>query len=457
MNPSLILAKHIADTDYDDIPNHVVDITKKSFLDGLGVILAASSLGEGCKQFVNLAIAEGGKEESTIIGFDAKVSTCMAAFANGSMSHAIDFEDTHDGASVHPNAAAIPAALAVAESIGNVNGKEFIAALALGSDIVCRLGLAQKEDLIKYGWYMPPILGAFGATTATCKLLRLNPEQILDAFSLTLCQATCSAELIHSPRSLVRGVRDAFSAKAGVLSALLAKDGVIGFDQPFEGQAGLFTMYSRGNYDPQPLTNGLGKVFEGANVSFKPWPACRGTHSFIEATLQIVNEYKIKPSDIKSIKLIIGPAPISRMLCEPIERKRNPTTAIDAKFSIPFTVAAALAYKGVMLSHFTPKALLDHHVLEVTPRITYEVDTQSGRGEGFIQIKTEHEEITSRNIEFVYGHPKNPISQDALVAKFMDCVAYSAKKISEKKLNKVVQLILNLEDVKNIGEIVECL
>ena len=163
MNPSLILAKHIADTDYDDIPNHVVDITKKSFLDGLGVILAASSLGEGCKQFVNLAIAEGGKEESTIIGFDAKVSTCMAAFANGSMSHAIDFEDTHDGASVHPNAAAIPAALAVAESIGNVNGKEFIAALALGSDIVCRLGLAKKEDPIKYGWYMPPILGAFGA------------------------------------------------------------------------------------------------------------------------------------------------------------------------------------------------------------------------------------------------------------------------------------------------------
>ena len=82
MNPSLMLARHIADIDYDDIPSHVVDITKKSFLDGLGVILAASSLGEGCKQFVNLAMAEGGKEESTIISFNAKVSACMAAFAN---------------------------------------------------------------------------------------------------------------------------------------------------------------------------------------------------------------------------------------------------------------------------------------------------------------------------------------------------------------------------------------
>ena len=457
MNPSLILAKHIADTDYDHIPSHAVNITKKSLLDGLGVILAASSLGEGCRQFVNLAVAEGGKEESTIIGFGAKVSACMAAFANGSMSHAIDFEDTHDGGKVHPNAAAIPAALAVAESIGNVSGKELIAALTLGSDIVCRLGLAQKEDPVQYGWYMPPILGAFGATTATSKLLHLSPEQILDAFSLTLCQATCSAELVHSPRSVVRGVRDAFSAKAGVLSTLLAKEGVIGFDQPFEGQAGLFTMYLRGNYDPQPLTNDLGKVFEGANVSFKPWPACRGTHSFIEAILQIVNEHKIKPSDIKGITLIIGPAPISRMLCEPIERKRIPTTAIDAKFSIPFTVAVALVYKGVMLSHFTPKGLLDHLVLEVASRITYEVDTQLGLGEGLIQIKTDQGEITSRNTEFVYGHPRNPISQEALVAKFMDCAAYSVKKISKKNLNKAVQLILNLEDVKKIGEIIECL
>jgi len=457
MNPSLILAKHVADVDYNDLPHHVVEITKKSILDGLGVILAASSLGEGCKQFVNLAITERGKEESTIIGFDAKVSACMAAFANGSMSHAIDFEDTHDGANVHPNAAAIPAALAIAESIGNVNGKDFITALALGSDIVCRLGLAQKEDPVQYGWYMPPILGAFGATTATSKLLRLSPEQILDAFSLTLCQATCSAELVHSPRSFVRGVRDAFSAKAGVLSALLAKNGVTGFEQPFEGQAGLFAMYSRGNYNPQSLTSDLGKVFEGANVSFKPWPSCRGTHPFIEATLKIVQEYNIKSSDIKSIKLTIGPAPIHRMLCEPIERKRNPTTAIDAKFSIPFTVAVALVYKGVTLSHFTPNALLDHNVLKVTPRITYEVNTSLRQGEGFIQIKTEQEEITSRNIEFVYGHPRNPISQDALVNKFMDCAAYSAKKISEKKLNRVVQLILNLEDIKNIGEIVECL
>ena len=453
MRESRILAEHIAHIHYDDIPSSAVDVTKSSLLDGLGVILAAGTIGEGCQQFVNLAIEESGKEESTIIGFNAKVSAAMAAFANGSMSHALDFEDTHDGARVHPNAAAIPAALAVAESIGNVSGKQFITALALGSDIVSRLGLALKEDPIKYGWYMPPILGAFGAATAACKLLNLSPKQILDAFSLTLSQSTCSAELTSSPHSVVRAIRDAFSAKAGVLSALLAEKGVNGFEQPIEGNAGLFKLYSRDNYDLSMLRNGLGKIFEGANVSFKPWPSCRGTHSFIEATLQIVNTHDIKPADIEDIKLIISPTPLNRVLCEPLERKQSPRTAIDAKFSIPFVIAVAVVHRGVTLNHFTLQGLRDPTGLEVARRITYEVDSKLGATQGLIQIKAGHKVMSSKIPEFAYGHPTNPISQELLVAKFVDCAGHSAKQISREDLENVVQLILHLEDVSNIGEI----
>jgi 2-methylcitrate dehydratase PrpD len=263
--------------------------------------------------------------------------------------------------------------------------------------------------------------------------------------------------LTNSPRSVIRGVRDAFSAKAGVLSALLAKEGVTGFGQPLEGRAGLFTMYSKGKYDPLVLTKELGSTFEGANVSFKPWPSCRGTHNFIQATLQIVEEYRIKPREIKEIKLIVSPASLSRMLCEPIERKRNPATAIDAKFSIPFTVAVALVYQNVSLDHFTPQALLDENVLDITRRILYEVNPELDSNQGFVQIKTGHGEISSKKIDHIYGHRKNPISQDALVSKFMDCARYSTKKISQKDLNRVVQLILHLEDVKDMGEIVGCL
>jgi 2-methylcitrate dehydratase PrpD len=457
MNESLTLAKHIVDIDYDDIPGNVTDITKKSFLDGLATILAGGGLGEGCKQFINLAIAGGGKEESTIIGFNAKVPACMAAFANGSMAHAIDFEDTHDIADVHPNAATIPAALAVAESIGNVSGKEFITALTLGSDIVCRLGLTLKEDLLKYGWYMPPILGAFGAAAAVAKLLNLSQEQIVDAFSYTLCQATCSAELIHSPRSIIRAVRDAFSAKAGVLSAQLAQRGITGFEQPIEGKAGLFRLYARQGYDLSVLTNGLGTIFEGASVSFKPWPSCRGTHFFVEATLQIMEMHDLNADNIEEIRLTVSPAPIDRMLYEPLERKQSPTTDIDAKFSIPFAVAVAVVHRGVTLNHFMSQGLRDPTVLEVARKVSYEVDSKLEANQGFIRIKAGHKAISSKIPEFAYGHPTKPMRWEALVAKFVDCAAHSAKQIPRDNLNKLIEIISHLEDVKSMEEVVSYL
>jgi 2-methylcitrate dehydratase PrpD len=457
MNESLALANNIVAIKFDDIPASALDNTKKSLLDAIGVTLAAGALGEGCKEFVNLAIAAGGKKESTIIGFNTKVPSFMAAFANGSMAHALDFEDSHDGALVHPNAATIPAALAVAESLGNINGEDFAASIVLGCDLVCRLGLALNEDLLQYGWYMPPILGAFGATAAASKLLNLSAKQILDAFSLTLCQATCSAELTQNSDSVVRSIRDAFSTKAGVLSALLAKEGVTGFAQPFEGKAGLFNLYAKGNYNPLMLTNGLGKVFEGSNISFKPWPSCRGTHSYIDAVLQILTERSMKPNDIEGIHIVVST--VNKMLCEPLENKQKPATAIDAKFSLPFTIATTLLYRKVTMDSFTPQALKDPRVLELARKITYQVDTNLTKKEAMqslIYIKTKDGTL-SKKVEFPYGHPMNPISQDKLVAKFMDCAAHAANKISEKNLKKIVELVLNLEDVKNIAEITSCL
>src|SRR4030042_3191307 len=454
VNESLTQAKNIVDTDYDDIPHHVAGVTKKSLLDAVGVILAAGKLGEGCKQFVTLAIEQGGKKESTIHGFDAKVPACMAAFANGSRSHARDFEDRHDMALVHPNAAAIPAALAISESLGNVSGKEFITALTLGSDLVARLGLALNENPVEYGWYMPPILQAFGAATAASKLLKLDVEQIRNGFSLTLCQATCSAELIYSSHSMIRAIRDAFSAKAGLLSALLAQKGIMGFDQPFEGRAGLFNMYSKGKWDPLSLTKELGKIFEGANVSFKPWPSCRGTHAYIDATLQILEKHHLKPVEIKEIRLTVSS--VNKMLCEPLENKKNPVTAIEAKFSLPFTVATAIVHGKVTLEHFSPRALSDPVVLELARKVLYGADEACRlrqATQGSLQIETQNGGTDSKSSEFPCGHPDNPMSEEAFLSKFMDCAKHSAKKFSKSALNKIVALTMNLEEIRDMSEL----
>lgn len=455
MNESLILAEHIARTNYDDLPRDVVSVSKRSLLDTLGVILAANRLGEGCQAFVDLAMGAGGKKESTILGFSAKVPAFMAAFANGSMVHALDFEDTHDEALNHPNAATIPAALAVAESLGDVNGKQFLTAIILGSDLVCRLGLALNINPQEYGWFMPPILHAFGATAAACKLMDMSAEQILSAFSLTLCQVTCSAELVPSLHSVVRSIRDAFSAKAGVVSALLAAQGVRGFSQPIEGKAGLLNLYSRGGYDPAVLTNELGRTFECANVSFKPWPSCRGTHPYIDAVLQLVDGHNLDPSELQEIKLVISPT--NRMLCEPLEVKQKPATAIGAKFSLPFVVATALVHRRVTLDRFSPEALLDLDVLDVARKVTYEVDTTLTLREttqGYVEIRT-GSTVLSKRVIFAQGHPKNPMSEEALIAKFEDCARYSFREIPQKEIRELVDLVLNLERVEKINVLTE--
>ncbi|MBW2408963.1 MAG: MmgE/PrpD family protein [Deltaproteobacteria bacterium] len=454
MNESAILAEHAANTVYEDLPAKAVEMTKMSLLDALGVTLAAGGLCPECEAFVEIAMETGGKNESTILGFGAQVPAHMAAFANGAMAHALDFEDAHDLALVHPNAAAVPAALATAESIGNVNGKDFITALAVGCDIVCRLGLAFNENPGEYGWYIPPILGSFGAAAAAGKLLNLDETGILDAFSLTLCQSTCSAELRYSPHSDIRSVRDAFAAQAGVLAARLAHKGVKGFDQPFEGKAGLFNLYARGNYDRLQLIKGLGTRFEGAHISFKPWPACRGTHTYIEAALHILSEHALDFNDIEAVRVIVSA--FNRMLCEPEHVKKAPQTVIDAKFSIPFTVATALYHQEVGLAHFTPEGLKDQNVLQLAQKIRYELDASLGLRDatrGFLEIKTKDNRTYVKRIDQAYGHPDNPISQKAVVAKFMECAAKARTKIPPKKLKAAVKSILALEEIEDIRQV----
>lgn len=457
MNESMILAQYVRETLYEDLPPRVVKMTKMSLLDAIGITLGASGLCNECSSFVDLAIESEGRKESTILGFQDQVPAHMAAFANGAMAHALDFEDAHDKALVHPNAVSVPVALALAEKVGNVDGKEFITALAVGCDIVCRLGLAFKENPVESGWYIPPILGSFGAVAAACKLLDLGVEQIIDSFSLNLCQTTCSAELIHSPHSDIRAVRDAFAAKGALLSVVLAEKGIKGFDRPLEGRAGLFGLYSKGNYESSVLTDGLGTIFEGENVSFKPWPTCRGTHTFIDAALQIMNSHSIDTDDIIDIRVVVSP--FNKMLCEPMEVKSAPKTVIDAKFSIPFSLATALYYKSVCLDHFTSQSLKNEGVLQLAQKIRYEVDNALGLREasrGYLEIKTKDDKVYSKQVKQAYGHPDNPISEDDLITKFMDCAHKAVKKISDNNLEKVAGYIMALEEAKDICEIMDC-
>lgn len=448
MTLSLDIAEHVADTTFAQLPPKTVEVTKLSLLDAIGVTLGASGIGEGCDAFAQLALDSSSKEEATILGYGKRTSASLAAFANGAMAHALDFEDAHDGAPVHPNAQTIPAALAVAECLPNVSGEELLTAIAVGSDLVCRLGLSLTKSLDEFGWYPPPILGAFGATAAAAKLLRLDSRQTLDAFSLTLCQAACSAELKYNADSVVRSVRDSFAAQTGVVSAQLAQKGVRGFAEPFEGKAGLFNNFARGHYDRKVLLEDLGQHFENENISFKPWPACRGTHAFIDAALSIMNREGLQASDIAQGRML-GHA-VQRMLYEPLQQKRSPSTAIDAKFSLPFTVAAVLVHGEITLDSFALDNLKDQTVLELAKRLTFEVDASGTENatRGTLELIARDGKTFSLHVENPLGHSSRPMTIDALRAKFMRCAGLARIPLSNPA--SAADSVLSLEKTHDL-------
>jgi 2-methylcitrate dehydratase PrpD len=446
---SRAVAEHVTGATFVSLPDAAVAGAKRSLLDALGVTLAASTLGEGVRPFVDLVVAEGGAATSTVIGFGVKVPAAAAAFANGAMAHALDYEDAHDGALVHPSAPTVPAVLALAET-RPTTGEEVLTAMAVGTDLVCRLGLALRSDPAERGWYPPVLLQAFGAAAGASRILGLDATATLDALSLTLTQVTGTSEMTRGARSVVRGVRDAFGAQAGVRAAQLAAAGVAGFDRPFEGEAGLFALYAEGRYEPAEILDDLGRRYEGARLTYKPWPSCRGTHAAIEAAL-LMREDGLVAGDIGDV-VVVG-APLNRMLCEPLQQRMNPATAIDAKFSLPYTVGRAIVHGNVGLDAFAPEALRDPRVLAVAQRVRYQVDPDESPGAATrcrLEVTTPSGN-RSVVVDPAPGGPDRPMSDRDLRRKFVDNASHSATSLSDEQLARIIDVTASLESCVDVG------
>jgi 2-methylcitrate dehydratase PrpD len=447
---SRTLARHVVRTTFTDLPPGVANATKTSILDAIGVTIAASSLGEGCGAFIETA-RESGAGPSRVLGCGFSTTAPMAAFANGAMAHALDFEDTHDETLVHPHAAAVPAALALAESIGGVSGREFITAVALGADLACRLGLGFIEGPEGHGYIHLPMLGAYGAAAACGKLLQLDDDAMVHALALASCQAIMSEEIRATPDSQLRAVRDAFTAKAGLVSALLAKRGVKAFDRPFEGPAGLYGLHGRRKINADRILEDLGWTYENARVSYKPWPSCRGTHAFVEAASSLLRNHKLDPTSIDEIAVTVSP--FFAVLCDPPVQKQQPATAIDAKFSIPFTVAVALRNGTVSLADFEPAALADTETLAIARRVAHVVQPAWGKAEstrGAVSLRLRSGAELSAEVVAPLGHPANPIAGGAIVQKFLDCLRHARAPMSSAACAALGRNLAHLEAVDDM-------
>lgn len=436
------LSAFVAQSRFEDLPPATVRAARWVLLDAMGVMLGASGMAGEVAPFVRVAAGDG---PCRILGTGMTASAPMAALANGAMAHALDYEDALDGAPIHPNASLVPALLALAQAEGGVDGQRFLTALAVGCDVGCRMAMALRQRMEVGGWYPPPILAGFGAVAGAASLLGLSAHQVRDAFSLMLCQNVMPGEIKHSQGTVIRAVREGFPAQAAVLSALLAREGVAGFEQPLEGKGGFYALYAGGRFDAGDLLDGLGQRFWIEALTFKRWPSCRGTHAMIE----MARAMQVASGDIARIE--VGVDAIQTMLCEPLARKQAPATAIDAKFSIPFTLALALVRGDVGLDDFDAASLADPAVLamaaKVTPHVLEGADWH-GAG-GHLTLHLHDGRSISPRQEDALGCPARPLGQEALVAKFLDGAARA--KVPPADPQGIARAILSLEHCPDVG------
>jgi 2-methylcitrate dehydratase PrpD len=456
------LARHAATLKYEALPPALVEVTKQCVLDTLGVSAGASTLAPEAAILAEYVRDLGGKPEATLLGFGGKAPAPSAALLNGSLGHMLDYDDL--GESGHPAIVTIPVALAVAEKLGGASGRELITAVAAGMDVMTRLTQAidVPDWTMTEGWFATQLFGFIAGAVTAARLLHLDEEQMENAIGIGFNQMSGTRQMAVGAATHMRSMQAGFSGQGAVLAAELARRGIIGSKAVVEGRYGIFKTYIRGNEpDWNTIIDGLGVRFPLLEKhGFKVWPACGYTRTTNASTLYLREKHGLRPEDIELIT-IVGGTGGTQQLCEPLEKKRRPKTSIDGKFSIPFTTAVMMAKGNVTLRDYTAAGLVDAAVLAMADRIAYRAGTEAitGKGGSSDVSRTAVEIVTKDGRRFehrstgVPGDPQNPVTWEALEAKFRDCASFSARPVSSENAGRTIALVRGLEHASDASEV----
>ncbi len=443
------LVRHIVATKYEDIPEMAVEAAKKEIVDSLATALGGTTK-PGIGELVDIAREMGGSPQSTIIGYGMKCPAPNAAQVNGSMIHALDYDDGHPVSLVHIGCVAVSTCFAVAERMGDVSGKELLAAIVLGQDLDSRLGLASRPEGVALGagWHPTTLFGFIASAAMASKVMRLDEEKMINAIGLAYHQCGGAGTGVGDG-ALAKRMGPGFAAKAGVTAALMAERGITGERSSLEGRegmGGLYNVYIRGDYNPEILTDGLGKQYLGVDIGDKPYPCCGFSHPFIDAALSLRKNHKINLDDIKEIVALGGRSGYG--LCQPLEIKQAPRTIVDAQFSLPYTVATALVRGKVTLEDFTDENIKRENILEVARKVTGKLDdslTRHGVSPGGVTIVMNDGTEYSEFVEDFLGSVGNPMTFDNCAEKFRECALFALNPLPPEKIERIIDLIRNLE------------
>ncbi len=447
------VGQFVASTRYEDIPEDVIELGKKSILDGLGLALAGSRAQTGsiCREYLgHLGICDG---KSSIIGSSIKTSPRFAAFVNGVSIHADDFDDTQLSAAkdrvygllVHPTVPVLPAVLAVTEGRA-ISGKEFMLAYHLGVEVECKIAEAISPRHYQDGFHSTGTCGPFGSAAACAKLLQFDLSKIRNTFGLAASQ---SGGLRENFGTMTKPFQAGHAAESGLLSAGLVSLGWTAAEQILEAERGFFHALG-GSFDPGAIMDRLGKpwTFTSPGISLKPYPSGSLSHPAMTELARLINAHKLQPTQVQKLDIGANHQMTTTLL------HHRPKTGLEAKFSMEFCLAILLLRGKAGLNEFSDPVVQSADVQEMIGRVNFYVEPEA-ESAGFdkmtslLRIHLRDGRVISGRADFAKGSPANPMSFDEAAAKFRGCAEFA--EWPRQKTEKLITCVKTLDSTRDIS------
>jgi 2-methylcitrate dehydratase PrpD len=425
VNATDVIAAFAAETTLQEMPSDVQQLSKRQVLDTLGVMLAGSTT-DGCQLTHDLFEQLGGAPQATAVGTRRRFSVVQAAYANGEAAHAMDYDDTQLAASpdrvygllMHPSAPILGAVLPVAEWM-HTTGAQLLLAFAIGVEVSCKVAEALDPSHYGNGFHTTGTVGALGAAMGAGRLLGLDAPRLNVALGLA---ASTSAGLRENFGTMTKPFHAGRAAENGVLAALRVARGHSASRGILEAQRGFFAAYGGG--DGAVIETTLGKPWTAADpgISIKPYPSGSLTHPAVDATLELVLEHDLRPSEVDQIHVGVNQHMPQALLHD------IPENELQAKFSMKYGVAIALLDRRAGFAQFSDGRVKSRDARAWVHRVDIEVDERANAAGydqmySIVSIRLKDGRVFERQASFARGSPSKPMTDEELADKFRECVA----------------------------------
>src|SRR3990170_1988961 len=451
------IAGFIAETGYEDIPSDAVEKAKRTALDCLAAAMAG--VAEPVSQTITAYITKlGGPPQASVFGAGLRVSVPDAALANGSIAHALDYDDC--GMKMgHPSVMVLPAVLSLGEHLG-ASGQDTLTAYILGLEVEGKVALHADFKLMQsrlnhQSWY-----GAVGAAAACARLLRLDVAKTRMALGIA-ANFACGLSANHGSMAAPMGAGNA--CRNGVVAALMAQEGITANPDIIEAKNGFYdTLVGPGHYDAGRIAESLGNPFyiESPGIGLKKYPSCYHTHRALDGVLQLIGEHRLSDKDIAEVEVGTSERAMRVLAFS------DPATPYQAKYSMPHCIAAAVVDHQVTLDTFTSHKMEDRGIVEARKKVHLsfpnvpiwpglaDVSPDTKFVGNPVTIKTTDGRSYGARVDIPRGDPALPLTDDELLAKYREC---ARSQLRSDDIERSVGLVLGLERVADIGTLMAIL